>query len=231
MEKVTHYIDVKIGVDYEKVLDPNVVEGFKMALGANSNEAVAQSYAQMLISEIESKVITNRKDHLVMLDVYLNPVENNTNTDAEEGTAHYPTDSNSPDLGEYMTELGSELYRESTVVEKVTPAEVNAEEEITDVINEAVEAINQEELYTLADTVEDSIFESDSYGGSDTEIYLKDNLFDKYGAFIGGRFHTPVKELSKTDFEIGKDTDFVLVYTEMSGDKKYIEKNIWKKGE
>lgn len=219
MEKVTHYIDVRIGVDFGVVTLPKHIEGVKLALGT-AEAGIPAAYAKMLVNEIESTIVNNRQDHLVMLDVVMNMVPEAAAEEASESE-------DVSGLSGYMEELGNELYGS----DDSAPATLYAS---------AMIAPNPDEVYTLYDETEsilhdhidDALMVVESYAGEDPEVYLREDLFSKYGIAVRQRFNLNVSELSEWQdgVDLGKDIDFAISYTTIKGEKALLQKSMKTKG-
>lgn len=61
MSESTHFLDIRIGIDYSKVLSPENLSGVKFILGVESDEAVISKYGEEVFKKIEA-AIAGRSD-------------------------------------------------------------------------------------------------------------------------------------------------------------------------
>lgn len=218
MEKITHYINIPIGIDYEEVLKADVIEGFKMALGVNTESAVIEAYAQMLVNEVEADLIKKRFNHLCILEPTLSVVDGG---------------GESSNLEEYMTEL-SEIEEESKDDwhQESEYSEVFEQPKMVELESESVENYTQEELSTigtsryfdldgLVDRIDDLFLEIRSFQGKIECVGVPDEIFLSYGSLLKSKLGVDVIPFKDADFTTFEDDDFVVAYEHTDGAKGY----------
>lgn len=216
MEKITHYINIPIGIDYEEVLKADVIEGFKMALGVNTKEAVIEAYAQMLVNEVEADLVKKRFNHLCILEPTLSAIEKEVE---------------SSNLEEYMTEL-SEVVEEESKDDWHQEPEVFEQPKMVEPEPESVENYTQEELSTigtsryfdldgLVDRIDDLFLEIRSFQGKVVCVAVPDEIFLSYGDMLKSKLGVDIIPFKDADFTTFEDDDFVVAYEHIDGAKGY----------
>lgn len=215
MEKVTHYIDVRIGVDFEEVFNPKVIEGFKMALGVN-DEGIVPAYSKMLVNELEESLIKKRFNHLHFIDASVSAIdyENEEVEEAEE-----------QDLDEYMSELsdlindeeGEKGYEEMPHL--IQPGEIleTSEEELAILGNEQYFNVDK-----FIDEVDDALIDVLSRNGTVKYISVPDSVYMSSKERIHASVGAPVVSFSDTKFATTEDDNFVVVYEDENKEERII---------
>lgn len=219
MEKITHYINIPVGIDYEEVFKPEVVEGFKMALGVNTKEGLIEAYAQMLVNEVESDLIKKRFNHLCILEPTLSMVGGETeNSNLED----YMTK-----LSEVEEESGDFQYQDldnSEVFEQPKMVELEIESNNESYTKEDLSLLATSQYFNLdglVDNIDDLFLEIRSFQGKVVCVAVPDEIFLSYGDLLKSKLGVDIIPFKDADFTIFDDDDFVVAYEHIDGVKGY----------
>ena len=241
MEKVTHYLDVRLAVNFHETLKPSVVEGFKMALGVSSEEAIFGAYAKMIVNEIEADIVKKRFDHVVLVDAELSMVDNEADLKVEDDSLGDNVD-DSPDeypdyeeYAEYLNDLAPDDVDYIYMAGNVEPDKsrdfdtynldvvLSETKDITPI--ESVDAnldtvevnISEEKeiFWVLLDEITEDLFDIKAHSGTDIEVFLSKDLYHKYIAQIN-------EELSEQVGLVQIINEFDYPYPDADNDYKYI---------
>ena len=241
MEKATHYLDVRLAVNFHETLKPSVVEGFKMALGVSSEEAIFGAYAKMIVNEIEADIVKKRFDHVVLVDAELSMIDHEADLKVEDGSLVENVD-DSPDeypdyeeYAEYLNDLAPDELDYIYMAGNVEPdksrdfdtynldAVLSETKDITPI--ESVDAnldtvevnISEEKeiFWVLLDEITEDLFDIKAHSGTDIEVFLSKDLYHKYISQIN-------EELSEQVGLVQIINEFDYPYPDADNDYKYI---------
>ena len=243
MEKVTHYLDVRLAVNFHETLKPSVVEGFKMALGVSSEEAIFGAYAKMIVNEIEADIVKKRFDHVVLVDAELSMIDHEADLKVEDDSLVDNVD-DSPDeypdyeeCAEYLNDLtpdeldyiymagnvepdksrDSDTYNLDFVLYETEP-KLGIPTESVDATLDTVEFNLSEEkeiFWVLLDEITEDLFDIKAHSGTDIEVFLSKDLYHKYISQIN-------EELSEQVGLVQIINEFDYPYPDADNDYKYI---------
>lgn len=244
MEKATHYLDVRLAVNFHETLKPEVVDGFKMALGVSSEEAIFGAYAKMIVNEIEADIVKKRFDHVVLVDAELSMVDNDVDLKVEEGsidveepTHDYPDEY--PDYAEYINELAPDdvdfvYFAGNSVPNKAKefdpyhydPYNLDADDsepklptplELSDIMESIGTNISEEKeiFWELLDEITEDLFNVKAHSATDIEVFLEKGIHSKYGEQIE-------QELSEYISVVQEINEFDYPYPDSDNNYKYI---------
>lgn len=241
MEKVTHYLDVRLAVNFHETLKPSVIEGFKMALGVSSEEAIFGAYAKMIVNEIEADIVKKRFDHVVLVDAELSMIDHEADLKVEDDSLVDNVD-DSPDeypdyeeYAEYLNDLAPDDVDYIYMAGNVEPdksrdfdtynldAVLSETKDITPI--ESVDAnldtvevnISEEKeiFWVLLDEITEDLFDIKAHSGTDIEVFLSKDLYHKYIAQIN-------EELSEQVGLVQIINEFDYPYPDADSNYKYI---------
>lgn len=241
MEKVTHYLDVRLAVNFHETLKPSVVEGFKMALGVSSEEAIFGAYAKMIVNEIEADIVKKRFDHVVLVDAELSMIDHEADLKVEDDSLVDNVD-DSPDeypdyeeYAEYLNDLAPDDVDYAYFAGNVEPdksrdfdtynldAVLSETKDITPIESvganlDTVEVNISEEkeiFWVLLDEITEDLFDIKAHSGTDIEVFLSKDLYHKYISQIN-------EELSEQVGIVQIINEFDYPYPDADNDYKYI---------
>ena len=241
MEKVTHYLDVRLAVNFHETLKPSVIEGFKMALGVSSEEAIFGAYAKMIVNEIEADIVKKRFDHVVLVDAELSMIDHEADLKVEDDSLVDNVD-DSPDeypdyeeYAEYLNDLAPDDVDYIYMAGNVEPDKsrdfdtynldvvLSETKDITPI--ESVDAnldtvevnISEEKeiFWVLLDEITEDLFDIKAHSGTDIEVFLSKDLYHKYISQIN-------EELSEQVGLVQIINEFDYPYPDADNDYKYI---------
>ena len=241
MEKATHYLDVRLAVNFHETLKPSVVEGFKMALGVSSEEAIFGAYAKMIVNEIEADIVKKRFDHVVLVDAELSMIDHEADLKVEDDSLvdnvddfpdEYP---DYEEYAEYLNDLAPDDVDYIYMAGNVEPdksrgfdtynldAVLSETKDITPI--ESVDAnldtvevnISEEKeiFWVLLDEITEDLFDIKAHSGTDIELFLSKDLYHKYISQIN-------EELSEQVGLVQIINEFDYPYPDADNDYKYI---------
>lgn len=233
MEKATHYLDVRLAVNFHETLKPSVVEGFKMALGVSSEEAIFGAYAKMIVNEIEADIVKKRFDHVVLVDAELSMIDHEADLKVEEDSLVDNVD-DSPDeypdyeeYAEYLNDLAPDdvdyvYFAGNRVPNKAQDFDTNNVEVDVHVHEDSAEPIERQEFseekeifWVLLDEITEDLFDIKAHSGTDIEVFLSKDLYHKYISQIN-------EELSEQVGLVQIINEFDYPYPDADNDYKYI---------
>lgn len=226
MEKATHYLDVRLAVNFHETLKPSVVEGFKMALGVSSEEAIFGAYAKMIVNEIEADIVKKRFDHVVLVDAELSMIDHEADLETEEEpesieepTHDYPDEYPEyndvvPDFEDYIYMAGNSPtvpYNENI------PDSTDIMQNITTPYEPSPDDFSEEKeiFWVLLDEITEDLFDIKAHSGTDIEVFLSKDLYHKYIEQIN-------EELSEQFGLVQVINEFDYPYPDADSNYKYI---------
>ena len=61
MSEPTHYLNIVVGVDFGKILSPEMIQGVKFMLNAETNEEVVSTISKNITIDIEKALLEKRE--------------------------------------------------------------------------------------------------------------------------------------------------------------------------
>lgn len=178
MEEATHYLDVRIGIDFSEVLAPGNINGVKLILGATSDEEVIKKYSQFLVDQIEQPLRV--RSEASILEVQINSVENEVSQPVDQFGIEEPT----LELAE--SSINNDLQIEATEeepVEKAVVSSIQQADEVFEKLNEVANHSNEEseddesqkffEFMSKLDRINEDLFTVDSFMGTVQKLKVK----------------------------------------------------------
>lgn len=175
MDKVTHTIDIKIGVDYSVLFSPENINGVKLLLDAKSDQDVINSYAADVVSKISTAL---SGDFVEVLTGEITPVQ----TDKEDD--NYIEEMVSEPTQDFDSE-NEDVAVESWTEDELPDNFVEISEENLDLLQPNEEPIMVEsnpvieddeklnEHIKLLDIINDKLFSIISYMGKEIEVFVR----------------------------------------------------------
>lgn len=234
MVQETHYIDIRIGVDFKEVFKPELVSGIKFMLGVEDDEDLVTSYSAHIVDDIIRKTIEKRSGYVevVSADVRAN----------EGGSESYDLPEE-----EILEETIEEVLDKPKMVNPPTswtPTPEFDSIDVDDVIqqSERLEDLDSEDtsnstdeeydMFDLLDAITEATFEAESKMGEITGIYVKN--IEEYEMLKVNfpRMKDLMFDMSEYPFEeTYKNEDVIVNYNDINENIKQIKKTIGKEGE
>ena len=228
---MTHYLDVRLAVNFHETLKPSVIEGFKMALGVSSEEAIFGAYAKMIVNEIEADIVKKRFDHVVLVDAELSMIDHEADLKVEDDSLVDNVD-DSPDeypdyeeYAEYLNDLAPDdvdyvYFAGNKVTNKAQDfdphnVEVDVHEDSEEPIERQEFSEEKEIFWVLLDEITEDLFDIKAHSGTDIEVFLSKDLYHKYISQIN-------EELSEQVGLVQIINEFDYPYPDADNDYKYI---------
>lgn len=178
MEEATHYLDVRIGIDFGEVLAPGNIDGVKLILGATSDDEVIKKYAQFLVDKIEQPL--RGRSEVSITEVQINSADNEDvqpieQFDIEEAPLETAESSINDDLPSEIIEKES---IEDTRISSMQQADEVFEklEEVTNNSNDESEDEEGQKFFDFMsklDRINADLFTIDSFMGAVQKLKVK----------------------------------------------------------
>lgn len=168
MSEPTHYLDIRIGIDYKELLSPDRIEGAKVALGVQDNGLIIESHANLLLDKVESAIIGRVEVSGIQAQV----VENTEELE----------DSPTEDMDTNVLEEVVDKSLDDTMVESIVKLETLDLEKME---SENVETETETEIETndsflileMLDGINNHIFEIQSMLGTVNKVQIRSDKF------------------------------------------------------
>ena len=203
MSEPTHYLDIRIGIDYKELLSPERIDGVKVALGVKDSDMIIESHANLVLGEIKS-VIQNR---IELLGVQAQVIKIDDSTHSED---------------EPILEESKDHELDKSMIESIDRLEKLESLEQEQVEEEVADEDDSFQLLEMLDDISNSVFEIQSMLGTVNSIKIRSDKFTAAEialnlGFDESQVETGVKEL-ESPYTI-KFTDAQQENNEIMGEK------------
>lgn len=221
MSNETHYMDIRVGIDFGQIFSPERIQGVKFLLGVEDDEAVAERFANDIYNEVAA-ALSKRASYVDILSANITPV-----AEEEQATEYLEEDTDGVDsdydtlVDEVSTETEVQV-EESEIEPETEPDEDMAAEEPP---YSHPPILDDNHYKQMIEELRKDIFTAEAYMSTDIHIYLSN--FKDYGSAVWYELQKPVHSTDELVLkEEDKDKDYIIGYTTMDGAVKYGSRKI-----
>lgn len=235
MEYATHVLDIRVALNMDALTsNKESLKATMLVLGVDNDEQVLGSFGEMIIEEINKKVLGKREEVAKIIDGNISVVSPDEGIEETEVDASpsLEGDANSYDEmryamdfaeGEEGAEVADEYLEPRLVTEELVgdliPDVVDTEYEMSE---EALEEIGQgSDIYMVGKEILKDVNEIEIYAGNTIAVYLKD--YDKFKG-ISWNPSFPLEDMEDFAPDMVEDYEYIISYEDALGDKKLLKK-------
>lgn len=206
MSNETHYLDIRLGIDFTKIFSPEYIQGVKFMLGVENDDEVIQHFANSVLEDMVGS-IKSREGYVGVVGANVLPISTDTPVEPEpEQTSYYPEDTD-----EVETPVSDVEDDEAQEAQPMLTPELVYDGYFDDLYGE----------------LSKDLFNIKAYMGVNIHVYLKE--FGTYGATLANEIDEPVHSTNELTLEDkDKDVDYIIEYKDIDGEITYGKRKIKK---
>lgn len=213
MSNETHYLDIRLGIDFKKILSPENINGVKFMLGVQEDEEVIQSFSNEIVDDVIMS-LQKRMDYTSFAGANINVIG------VEEDEGLQPN--------EVVDELVPDELVPGEPFEEISDEDDILEEDLEIKTPEKGALLKYDDYFnSLYEELKGDLFKTQSFMGTDVAVYLR--RFDEYALTLVNETEVPVLDIIELGLDEDlSDVDYILKYKDFNGTEKYGRKKIKK---